>query len=377
MTAKHPTLSHLLNVLLIVVSCLCGIVLSELVWGLALGTPLQPTSPNHYMLFSDDRRGTVFNNIEDFFIYKANTTINAKMFYHIHGQWIKEYDYSFSTNNMGLVQDSDAEPNMPSVLVLGNSFAEGLGAEPWFNSLVGQFSHSKFQFLNGGISGTGLLQMNLLHNYLLRQGFHIERVVLLFISADIDRNVWNHSIATLNCLQDYRRCVGDEDMGVYPYGLPADEHLQPFLEKLRALRADRWDKGLVRKRSSVVPAMIEKYLPITLGVVRGLRDKLSLRPSIISKNLPVITDLIHRYGNNILFIHAPQKEELLSGTIFEPGLVVRGAIAKEGGTLVDGHTQCGLTLKDYFSNDPHPNKLGYKKISNCVVRAIKEKWGDI
>ena len=48
---------------------------------------------------------------------------------------IIETDYNIETNNLGLVMKKDIYKNDRVLLVIGDSFTEGQGAEPWFYDL--------------------------------------------------------------------------------------------------------------------------------------------------------------------------------------------------------------------------------------------------
>lgn len=80
--------------------------------------------------------------------------------------------------------------------------------------------------------------------------------------------------------------------------------------------------------------------------------------------------MTERYGENILFVHIPQKEEAISGHMNKFGKEADNKIKGAGGLLFDGHSQCGFSKIDYFVNDGHPNEGGYKKLSQCVRLAI-------
>jgi hypothetical protein len=55
----------------------------------------------------------------------------------------------------GLVQDKDLVRGVKSILLLGDSFTEGQGAEPWFRQIAPQIEKLNYQPINGGLFGTG------------------------------------------------------------------------------------------------------------------------------------------------------------------------------------------------------------------------------
>ena len=98
----------------------------------------------------------------------------------------KIWDYKFSTNNYGLVQEFDLTKKKKSLLFLGDSCTEGQGAEPWINYL-GE-NYKGLQIINGGIQGTGFRQFENLDKY-LSNIFTIQKAVVIFISSDVRRGI--------------------------------------------------------------------------------------------------------------------------------------------------------------------------------------------
>ena len=47
----------------------------------------------------------------------------------------QEYSIWSTTNNLGLVQASDAQPGKPSIAIFGDSFTEPQATTPWFYAL--------------------------------------------------------------------------------------------------------------------------------------------------------------------------------------------------------------------------------------------------
>ena len=88
----------------------------------------------------------------------------------------------------------------------------------------------------------------------------------------------------------------------------------------------------------------------------------------------MIEGLIKRYGSNIIFVHIPQKDEVISGRKNVVGNKVFEKIQNFGGLIFDGHSECGFQKSDYLINDSHPNTEGYEKLSQCVRTAIKLNW---
>ena len=84
--------------------------------------------------------GKNFKNEKDFVIYQTNQSIRHMTLFTKEeivspNDIIIETDYNIETNNLGLVMKKDIYKNDRVLLVIGDSFTEGQGAEPWFYDL--------------------------------------------------------------------------------------------------------------------------------------------------------------------------------------------------------------------------------------------------
>lgn len=251
------------------------------------------------------------------------------------------------------------------MILLGDSYTEGQGSSPWFENFSSNFPDESPQLINGGLFGTGFEQWLLLLEYLKKSDIHVSKVVVIYISDDYRRPVWNFTPNTLSCLNNYRACEGGENF----YGIPDESGLQEFLGKMRGYRKQELDK-------SNMPAKdLKYYFPNTYKVWQSFSQKNKIE---ISNDFPTntlaIQKLITSYGQNLLFINLPQNDEVVRGKISPLGIVARSVIEKSGGEIYDGFSKCNLKKGDFFALDGHPNSKGYQKISICVKEAIKEKW---
>lgn len=154
------------SLLLIVISIAVALGVVELTYRSIYSGQVNANSgkSNRYMLFGASSGGSAFQNLDTIFTYKPNAVIHAEAFYDIKNTLLKEYDYQFKTNNLGLVQGQDVDLNKDSLLLLGDSFTEGQGASPWFERLI-QAKQNGLQLINGGLLGTGFEQWGLLHDH--------------------------------------------------------------------------------------------------------------------------------------------------------------------------------------------------------------------
>ncbi len=312
----------------------------------------------HRMVFFDGA-GTIFQNHADIFTYVPHNDIRNQLGFFSNAGYTIEYDYHFHTNNYGLVQDFDVVGGQPSILLLGDSFTEGLGAAPWFRQLATQSDTLPYQLINGGLSGTGFEQWNKLERYLKGENINIKKLIVLFISDDYRRGVWNFSPSELRCLQSPSLCHGNE----WCQRLPSVGQLDAAIDKIRKLR-DTPQRRFAQRARLVLPPSFFVYDYVRSELFSGVeRAKRRTRATI--------TDFISEYGaGNVAFIHLPQRDEL--NVPSGPGLDERQSIESAGGRLYDGFKLCGLTPADYYSRDAHPNAQGYGKIANCVGKVLRQ-----
>jgi hypothetical protein len=345
--------------------CLCLL-------GLEIG--LEHSSFNPYqwdkrlMFFSG---GSVFQNQKwGGFVYQPNARIHS-LTYYITDQNIpnltKEYEYEVRTNSSGLVQAADLDKSRPSIIFLGDSYTEGQGADPWFYQLESSWlKSSKYQVINGGILGTGFETWERLYQSLAITS-KINKIVIIFISSDWIRSVWQFSDQDLECLKSAALCKGSDNF----YGLP-DNQNEADLQINRIARA-RIDYLAVRKKEQNIlktSAIYQRLLWPAYNMWsprRKAEDEMNFEKS---KN--AILSMATAVGsNNLMFIHLPQKDELNSGIVSE-GRRGRDFIRRHGFVLVDGFEKCGLKVTDYHLHDGHPNSSGYSKIAECVDRSVRE-----
>jgi hypothetical protein len=369
-----PSIGKIGSWLLIIPSTILAILAVELFSHVFLppGT-IQSFEMRRSAVFFDGRE-TIFRNQGDIFTYVPDSEIrNVTAFFPPDNDFQIEYDYRFRTNNFGLVQDADIVPERESLLLLGDSFTEGQGAEPWFRSISGEVDKLGFQPINGGLMGTGFSQWLKLERYLVASKVQIRKIVVLYIAGDYSRRVWNFTTADLQCLSNLSLCSLDDSIF---FRLPPPNELSSWIAKLRTARAPMAKKsGLGAQFETLLPASYSVY-----EYVSGLSARVSKLIEVGQESRAAVAELIRMYGpGNVAFIHLPEKIEVEKGGLL--GLNLRQKAVEElmemsieaaGGKVFDGLKLCQLTTMDYHVNDPHPNSAGYSKIASCTTNVIKE-----
>jgi len=353
------------NSLVIFLSILIGVFIVEFAWSFLIPRNKQPiyNFEKRYMLFSDSTSSGVFNNHDGFFTYQPNIEIISRTYYDINNSWVKEYEYKFKTNNFGLVQSNNLLASNKSILFLGDSATEGQGSEPWFNKLMNEHKGSGYQFVNGGILGTGFDQWLNLEKYLTGgRGLSIQKLVVIYVSDDYRRGILRINPKTQECLINYKSCNGPEDF----YGIPSNNEFE-YLEMLK------------RNRSDIVSLRLRLFLrenfPALFTAINLVKNKIELN-SIAPKNLDAVLQLNKKYGpDNIIFIHLPLKDEVINGSYNYLGGILDQDLKKHGIEPVNGYKLCKLNSSDFFVNDGHENSKGYDAVSKCVSEVIRNKWG--
>lgn len=315
------------------------------------------------MFFSE---GEVFRN-KDWggFVYAPNARIHSRTYYITEPSiptLFREYEYDIATNSHGLVQRNDIDGSKPAILFLGDSYTEGHGASPWFYDLESVWAkNSRYQLINGGIQGTGIEAWERLYRDLARTT-EIEKLVVIFISDDWTRLVWQYPAQFLECLRAASQCNGFNTFLGLPKD-PAEAEVQ-----VRRIAKVRLDFLARRKRhqnffrsSQIHQQLLKPAYELWQPPARPQFERNK------SAALRMTADL---GASNVLFIHVPQKDELQSG----PNPLGRQAVdflRGNGLTVVDGFERCRLSIADFHPHDGHPNATGYGKLERCVRDSVE------
>ena len=301
------------------------------------------------------------------FLYRPNARIHTEMYYItslLPVAITKEYDYDIETNSDGLVQLRDISATRPSILFLGDSFTEGQGARPWFYTLERHWSDARYQVINGGILATGVESWEQLYRSLAAKA-KVQKVVIIFISEDWIRPLFQFPPQMLDCLEHAARCTGHELFHPLSGDAAADlEEAQRVALQRRGylLRPQHLIEQSVMLRKLLIPA----YQNLS-KLVMGVPTRMDVQ---FDRSEKAIQEIATQLGpGNLLFIHLPQKDEVDSGPNFL-GKMARDFIRQNGFAFVDGFEKCGLTAADFLIHDGHPNAQGYGKISACVESAV-------
>jgi len=302
------------------------------------------------------------------FVYEPDSRIHERVLYITdpkRTEVVDEYDYWLRTNSSGLVQSSNVIPAKPAIIFLGDSYTEGQGALPWFYELEKRWPQTDpYQIINGGLLGTGFEAWQRLFTNLPITNRN-KKVVIIFISDDWTRPVWQFATRDLECLQSADQCGGTNNF----LGLP-DSPSKADIEIHRiASERVRYLGGIgALIGSSAIYQML--WRPAFYGLWPVSKERTQFEKSKLA--IKSLADAVGK--ENVLLIQLPQKDELLSGMknrLTEQGLKF---IKDSGFRFVDGFGKCRLTIADFHIHDGHPNAGGYAKIVDCVDQSVRNSF---
>src|SRR5712691_916624 len=171
--------------------CLFGIIIGiisvEIAWfayGFFFTLPNVSSSDFSRYIYLYGGQHHVFKNYDDFYVFSPNDKLRVVGANISTGPPVVEFDYHVQTNNFGLIDDRNLEKHADSLLLVGDSFTAGEGAEPWFEKISSGIRGLNFQPINGGIIGAGFGHFAKVDDLLSRHQIAIRKIIVIFISDD-------------------------------------------------------------------------------------------------------------------------------------------------------------------------------------------------
>jgi len=271
-----------------------------------------------------------------------------------------EYDVEFATNADGFVDDRDyaPDPGRRNVAVLGDSFTAGYhGGDAWVPRLreAPGFDPASDQLLNFGVSGTGLQNFErILAAY--DPTYSFEDILILAIRSDFDRPTWK----PLTREGQVFLCETGESI---PDCLRAPARILLFDAESSPAEVRR-AVALAHGARDASPWRRFVDTSVLLNGIRALRNRTGRD---LTPGFDALARMRQRHPTaRIQLLHLPQKDEVRSGTFAS----LRQPTEAAGVTYLDGAQRCGLTARDFFPADGHPNASGYEKIRACTADAL-------
>ena len=277
---------------------------------------------------------------------------------------VQEYDVTFQVNNMGLVQRRDIHKTRDYTVVVGDSFAQGLGARPWFYDLEAQLPD--LPLANLGIEGTGVSHWFHALEWFTHSAAPVRNVVVLFITDDFLRPYWQARLTA----DGMSFCDGNGCRLVTTKYFPAAPEIL-FRARHDLNAPESWTMRWVKERlSSALSQFHAGGLAIYLR--RTFLLYISQDHSLLEKNKSRFAELAKHY--HVLFaLHLPQKEEAAARRWSAQSLSLQQFVESTGVQWIDGMAQCNMTIDGFYGRDPHPNSNGYARIERCVAELLTQE----
>lgn len=300
------------------------------------------------------------------FGYNKNTYVREIAVYGNGKKFHIEYDTSFITNNIGLVQKKSFDPKKKSIVIIGDSFTQGQGATPWFYQLEDDWKNNEYQLINLGIIGTGIIQWKDTLQWFSSIG-EIKQILICCISDDWIRPRWyiyenaEQNVYTFNLLVENKFQESHKKPIIYCIEKDSDHYT--ILKRIKDI-AELPDGGIKK--------FLKKFFLTSITHRVFFQKKLpshNYSEIVFSENKTSFDQIISAYGaKNITVLHLPQKEEVIQGKYSELGTKIKDLILSRHIPYIDGLALGKLNKGDFYKDDDHPNASGYKKIYDCFSK---------
>ena len=351
------------NLFLIIASFLVSLTFLEILFTYTIPKPYKHEHFfERYYLYD---QGKIFKNIDHFFKFYPNSVIRQDAYYFVKNKFVKEFTYNIKTNNFGLVQGNDIKKNTQSILFLGDSLTEGLGASSWTDKFSNEIN--KYQIINAGIRGTSATQSELFEKH-ISDNFEVKKIVFIYQGGFINRDLYQFSNKGLLCLENYKKCSGNR----FNFGFPLNEkNPNDFLVKMKSERdkivSDKNKKTSWKKTRRKIKKKVSELHIINIPRTFIQNNFYKSKNEKIIKNFKAIERLIKKYNKDIIFIRLNSYTEIIRGKDYYS--IYTDKYIK---SLTDKHFYCDLenNLENFYIHDLHPNEKGYQQVYNCVKGII-------
>lgn len=310
------------------------------------------------MLFES---GDNFKNYKDFFKYYPNISIRSLGVYSKVKptkltDLVIEYDYIISTNNAGLVMKKNLKNAEKVVYIIGDSFTEGQGANPWFYKMEEFYDSANVKLVNLGILGTGPVQWNNLENYITQEfNLAIKGSVINIIPGDMTRAPWTFKEKELMCLQT---SVCTYIGGFQGLNLKLSDNNNKIKKSVLAtLTKEKLDKNFkdIIKQSHVI-----------LDIYRYMKNFIN-NPIVRANEEALLT--LKRDAKDKVFVNIVSQKSINSKN-FNNYTFVKDLIEFLEKNKFN-FKWCDIPIDGFHKHDGHPNEKGYATLQKCTEDALK------
>ena len=319
------------------------------------------------------QQSKVFKNIGNIFTYQNNIKNRRVKVITLEGNnktnSIIEYDYSITTNNIGMVMKRNINHSDKVDLFLGDSFTEGQGAIPWFYKLEDDWTQ-KQKPLNAGLLGTGPAQWYELAKYLEdKYELQYDNIHIVMILTDLIRPIWNFKDQVIECIE-YSRCTYAANFQGFNLNSNSHEEIIAHVDTLndkykKQPRSIDLKKSIYENFKSILKSSV-----IISDIYTFLRDRYAHIFPVVKKNLDALNKINKISKKNITITLINKRGEKIDQKHKFSNLRIYNILknwAIENNLLLN---ICNFELEDFHKYDAHLNELGYDKLFSCVQSHI-------
>lgn len=294
-----------------------------------------------------------------------------------------EYDTRHQSNNFGFLSNKDYhKEKKDGVIFLGDSFTAGVGSSsPWLPKLDAK--HKEVNLYSFGVTGTG--QENFYRVYKnFQNDLNYSTVVIMPISDDIRRKMWypsneNGWLYFCNSLdKKSRKCR--RIARTIEYSIDSETLLLPeelYIVKGYKVLKNRYEKYKTSKINEAKKKERSRLRDTQKVAAKQKLDKKNIHQKVVMKPhhrhydldaIEKIKALADRNGKRVVFIHIPEKREVVSGKYrydIAPQIKAMGIAYYP---ILKTHH---FDLSMYHPHDGHPNDRGYAYLSSVIEEILQ------
>lgn len=300
-----------------------------------------------------------------FWKYKPLTKIRSTGIYTSFIEAKLEYDCIFKTNKYGFVNTGKFN-GIADFLILGDSLTEGHGGCPWLTEETIDLEPNlkNIKILNGGFMSAGIRKFEQVLYY-ARNVAKVKKLIIIAISNDFKRDgpsKWHVD----------RDCYGRQVCSSVDYF-----YFRKFSTSIAKLKAE--SKQRRKERGPNILSEFSRY-SFTIRTIINYKkifsnylfaenvEKIKSREKSFQKNFNALSR-IHELYPDLSIILVPTRDEVgMFGKKNKDSQFIEKHLKKENIKF----NWCDLKGNDFLPLDGHPNKVGYKKMFQCMVNEIKK-----
>jgi hypothetical protein len=291
-----------------------------------------------------------------------------------------EFDVKYRTNDLGFVDHQDYLPPRPPpagarrYAFAGDSFVEGMGAEPWVPRLRDRLREAgaDIEIYNLGLMGASLQHVRALLKSTAAE-VPITDILIIVISNDFYRPNWVPLVTgdEVRFCRDPEACPGNGFTRLASYEASQEE----LIQRSRDLRAAQLGVGedvplwrrLIRKSELI--RVVRRSARQLSRRISGESPATDLEnPADLQDNLAALVGVRSDFPDlPIHLVRVPQKEEVVQGRYT---LDVEREARAANIEYFPALTACPWTVDMFYPRDAHPNERGYAHLTRCVANYL-------